>query len=123
MITVLMCRSQVFREVAYKGRDKEDFLAGIDEFMEQVTVLPPGEWDPKIRLEPPGKVPSQVRKRTCILILYTHYNFTKKSRSRTCVFKKMYNVPIFKFRNIRLRMNFDFYNFASASCAVTNLIR
>lgn len=28
--------------------------------MEQVIVLPPGEWDPKIRLEPPGKVQSQV---------------------------------------------------------------
>ena len=27
--------------------------------MEQVTVLPPGEWDPKIRLEPPNSVPSQ----------------------------------------------------------------
>ncbi|KAK3108694.1 hypothetical protein FSP39_013514 [Pinctada imbricata] len=54
-----MMVDEVFREVAYKGRDKEDFLAGIDEFMEQVTVLPPGEWDPKIRLEPPGKVPSQ----------------------------------------------------------------
>ena len=40
--------------------EKEEFLAGVDEFMEQVTVLPPGEWDPKIRLEPPTKVPSQV---------------------------------------------------------------
>ena len=28
--------------------------------MEQVTVLPPGEWDPKIRLEPPTKVQNQV---------------------------------------------------------------
>jgi len=25
----------------------------------QVTVLPPGEWDPSIRIEPPKSVPSQ----------------------------------------------------------------
>jgi hypothetical protein len=35
-------------------------LAGCDEFMEQVTVLPPGEWDPKIRIEPPDKAANQV---------------------------------------------------------------
>lgn len=46
--------------MAYKARDRDDLLAGFDEFMEQVIVLPPGEWDPKIRLEPPGKVQSQV---------------------------------------------------------------
>uniref|UniRef100_A0A0B6ZWW5 Anion exchange protein n=2 Tax=Arion vulgaris TaxID=1028688 RepID=A0A0B6ZWW5_9EUPU len=49
----------VFREVAYKGRTRDDIVAGIDEFLEQVTVLPPGEWDPKIRIEPPDKVPDQ----------------------------------------------------------------
>ena len=54
-----MLVDEIFRELAYKCLEKEEFLAGIDEFMEQVTVLPPGEWDPKIRLEPPPKVPSQ----------------------------------------------------------------
>lgn len=51
---------QVFREVAYKAKTRQDILTGIDEFLDQVTVLPPGEWDPKIRIEPPTKVPSQV---------------------------------------------------------------
>ncbi|XP_059171340.1 electrogenic sodium bicarbonate cotransporter 1-like [Physella acuta] len=50
---------EVFREVAYKARDVDDLVAGIDEFLEQLTVLPPGEWDPKIRIEPPDKVPDQ----------------------------------------------------------------
>ena len=58
--TLIFFYFQIFRELAYKCLEKEEFLAGIDEFMEQVTVLPPGEWDPKIRLEPPPKVPSQV---------------------------------------------------------------
>ncbi|KAL3854846.1 hypothetical protein ACJMK2_014085 [Sinanodonta woodiana] len=50
---------EVFREVAYKAKNRQGMLHGIDEFLDQVTVLPPGEWDPKIRIEPPEKVPSQ----------------------------------------------------------------
>ena len=34
-------------------------MAGIDEFLDAVTVLPPGEWDPSIRIEPPQSLPSQ----------------------------------------------------------------
>lgn len=51
---------QVFHDVAYKAKDRNDLIAGIDEFLDQVTVLPPGEWDPSIRIEPPKNVPSQV---------------------------------------------------------------
>ena len=50
----------MFHEIAYKARNRGDLLAGIDEFLDQVTVLPPGEWDPNIRIEPPKSVPSQV---------------------------------------------------------------
>lgn len=51
---------EIYREVAYKARNRQEVLTGLDEFLDQVTVLPPGEWDPKIRIEPPDKVPSQV---------------------------------------------------------------
>uniref|UniRef100_A0A4W3JCJ3 Anion exchange protein n=1 Tax=Callorhinchus milii TaxID=7868 RepID=A0A4W3JCJ3_CALMI len=51
---------EIFHDVAYKAKDRSDLLAGIDEFLDQVTVLPPGEWDPSIRIEPPKNVPSQV---------------------------------------------------------------
>ncbi|XP_022322170.2 sodium-driven chloride bicarbonate exchanger-like isoform X2 [Crassostrea virginica] len=54
-----MMVDEVFREVAYRAKNRQDILSGIDEFLDQVTVLPPGEWDPKIRIEPPDKVPSQ----------------------------------------------------------------
>ncbi|XP_041374557.1 sodium-driven chloride bicarbonate exchanger-like isoform X2 [Gigantopelta aegis] len=50
---------EIFHDVAYHARNREDLLAGIDEFLDQVTVLPPGEWDPSIRIEPPKSVPSQ----------------------------------------------------------------
>uniref|UniRef100_A0A3Q3QBP6 Anion exchange protein n=1 Tax=Monopterus albus TaxID=43700 RepID=A0A3Q3QBP6_MONAL len=48
----------LFSDVAYKARDREDLIAGLDEFLNEAIVLPPGEWDPKIRIEPPKKVPS-----------------------------------------------------------------
>lgn len=58
-INICLCL-QVFHDVAYKAKDRNDIIAGIDEFLDQVTVLPPGEWDPSIRIEPPKNVPSQV---------------------------------------------------------------
>ncbi|XP_063410996.1 sodium bicarbonate cotransporter 3-like isoform X2 [Mytilus trossulus] len=54
---------EVFRDVAYHAHNREDLLTGIDEFLDQVTVLPPGEWDPTIRIEPPKSVPSQDSRR------------------------------------------------------------
>lgn len=51
-------RCQLFSGVAYKARNRDDLIAGIDEFLDEVIVLPPGEWDPNIRIEPPKKVPS-----------------------------------------------------------------
>ncbi|XP_077593445.1 electrogenic sodium bicarbonate cotransporter 4 isoform X4 [Stigmatopora nigra] len=48
----------LFSDVAYKAREREDLIAGVDEFLDEVIVLPPGEWDPKIRIEPPKKLPS-----------------------------------------------------------------
>ncbi|XP_022111839.1 electroneutral sodium bicarbonate exchanger 1-like [Acanthaster planci] len=54
---------EVFHDVAYRARDRNDLLAGIDEFMDQVTVLPPGSWDPSIRIEPPKSTPSQEKRR------------------------------------------------------------
>ncbi|XP_078520085.1 sodium bicarbonate cotransporter 3 isoform X2 [Lissotriton helveticus] len=55
---------EVFHDVAYKAKDRIDLLSGIDEFLDQVTVLPPGEWDPTIRIEPPKCVPSQEKRKT-----------------------------------------------------------
>lgn len=60
-LNVVCCTSKVFHDVAYKAKDRSDLVAGIDEFLDQVTVLPPGEWDPTIRIEPPKNVPSQVK--------------------------------------------------------------
>ncbi|XP_052812652.1 electrogenic sodium bicarbonate cotransporter 1-like [Mya arenaria] len=62
MSTLLV--DEIYREVAYKARNRTEILLGVDEFLDQVTVLPPGEWDPKIRIEPPDNVPSQEGRKT-----------------------------------------------------------
>ncbi|XP_077382252.1 sodium bicarbonate cotransporter 3-like isoform X1 [Festucalex cinctus] len=54
---------EIFHDVAYKAKDRKDLLSGLDEFLDQVTVLPPGEWDPSIRIEPPKNVPSQEKRK------------------------------------------------------------
>ncbi|XP_035995302.1 sodium-driven chloride bicarbonate exchanger isoform X2 [Fundulus heteroclitus] len=59
---------EVFHDVAYKAKDRNDLIAGIDEFLDQVTVLPPGEWDPSIRIEPPKNVPSQEKRKKSNLL-------------------------------------------------------
>lgn len=53
---------QVFHDIAYKAKDRQDLLAGIDEFLDEVIVLPPGEWDPNIRIEPPKSLPSSEKR-------------------------------------------------------------
>ncbi|XP_074188298.1 electrogenic sodium bicarbonate cotransporter 4 isoform X6 [Rhinolophus sinicus] len=54
----------LFSYVAYKARNRDDLIAGIDEFLDEVIVLPPGEWDPNIRIEPPKKVPSADKRKS-----------------------------------------------------------
>ncbi|VDP90723.1 unnamed protein product [Echinostoma caproni] len=39
-------------------------MAGLDEFLSAATLLPPGEWDPSIRIDPPASVPSQDSRKT-----------------------------------------------------------
>ncbi|XP_054248230.1 electrogenic sodium bicarbonate cotransporter 1 isoform X3 [Indicator indicator] len=54
---------EVFHDIAYKAKDRQDLIAGIDEFLDEVIVLPPGEWDPAIRIEPPKSLPSSEKRK------------------------------------------------------------
>lgn len=51
---------EIFQIIAYRARDREDLIAGFDEFLQNAMILPPGEWDPTIRIDPPKSLPSQV---------------------------------------------------------------
>uniref|UniRef100_T1IXB9 Anion exchange protein n=1 Tax=Strigamia maritima TaxID=126957 RepID=T1IXB9_STRMM len=50
---------EVFREIAYKARNRHDLITGLDEFIQSVTIIPASEWDPRIRIDPPDTIPSQ----------------------------------------------------------------
>uniref|UniRef100_A0A6I8NN81 Anion exchange protein n=1 Tax=Ornithorhynchus anatinus TaxID=9258 RepID=A0A6I8NN81_ORNAN len=57
---------ELFSDVAYRARTREDLIAGVDEFLDEVIVLPPGEWDPNIRIEPPKKVTSADKRKSVL---------------------------------------------------------
>uniref|UniRef100_A0A673ZJQ4 Anion exchange protein n=1 Tax=Salmo trutta TaxID=8032 RepID=A0A673ZJQ4_SALTR len=76
----------LFSDVAYKARDREDLIAGIDEFLDEVIVLPPGEWDPKIRIEPPKKVPTADKRQMIIQLCGNSSGGHSGSQHSVCVF-------------------------------------
>ncbi|KAG8579256.1 hypothetical protein GDO81_010776 [Engystomops pustulosus] len=57
---------ELFRKIAYKALNRDELIAGIDDFLDEVAVLPPGKWDPTVRIQPPKFVPS-VHKRQAML--------------------------------------------------------
>ncbi len=46
----LCCVLQHFHDVAYSAVCKEDLLEGMDEFLDDSIVLPPGDWDEDLLL-------------------------------------------------------------------------
>ncbi|GAU87511.1 hypothetical protein RvY_00343 [Ramazzottius varieornatus] len=60
-----VCSDPIFQQHLYAARSRKDLTDALDEFMNEATLLPPGEWDPQIRIEPPKKLPAQAdRKRS-----------------------------------------------------------
>lgn len=58
-------------------------FTGIDDFLDNVTVLPPGEWDPNTRIEPPKSVPDVVsdeRKLIWVFLLDLLFRFAIPER-------------------------------------------
>ncbi|XP_071742705.1 electrogenic sodium bicarbonate cotransporter 1 isoform X2 [Lepeophtheirus salmonis] len=49
---------QIFPLLIYRASSKEEVLKAIDNYTEDLTVLPPSAWDPEIRLEPPKSAQS-----------------------------------------------------------------
>ncbi|KAM5131975.1 electrogenic sodium bicarbonate cotransporter 1-like isoform 2-T2 [Mantella aurantiaca] len=54
---------ELFRIVAYKAMSKDELTAGIDDFFDEVAVLPPGKWDPTVRIQPPKFLPSAQKRK------------------------------------------------------------
>ncbi|NWI46818.1 S4A4 protein, partial [Picathartes gymnocephalus] len=56
---------ELFQRVARQAEHREDLIAGIEAFLDELVVLPPGKWDPNARIPPPSHLPSP-RRRTAM---------------------------------------------------------
>ncbi|NXY02748.1 S4A4 protein, partial [Pteruthius melanotis] len=56
---------ELFQRVARQAEHREDLIAGIEAFLDELIVLPPGKWDPSARIPPPSRLPSP-RRRTAV---------------------------------------------------------
>ncbi|NWR42067.1 S4A4 protein, partial [Regulus satrapa] len=54
-----------FQRAARQAEHREDLIAGIEAFLDELIVLPPGKWDPSARIPPPSHLPSP-RRRTAV---------------------------------------------------------
>ncbi|NXA91441.1 S4A4 protein, partial [Melanocharis versteri] len=55
---------ELFQRVAWQAEHREDLMAGIEAFLDELIVLPPGKWDPSARIPPPSCLPSPRRRTT-----------------------------------------------------------
>ncbi|NXR84159.1 S4A4 protein, partial [Pycnonotus jocosus] len=56
---------ELFQRVAWQAEHREDLITGIEAFLDELIVLPPGKWDPSTRIPPPSHLPSP-RRRTAV---------------------------------------------------------
>ncbi|NWY47802.1 S4A4 protein, partial [Sylvia atricapilla] len=56
---------ELFQRVAQQAEHREDLITGIEAFLDELIVLPPGKWDPSTRIPPPSHLPSP-RRRTAV---------------------------------------------------------
>ncbi len=59
MATILT--DDICREYAYSSKNSEDIMKMMHRFMQDTYVIPPSEWDPSIRIEPPPTYTSKVK--------------------------------------------------------------
>ncbi|NXL67915.1 S4A4 protein, partial [Chordeiles acutipennis] len=55
---------ELFQRVARQAEHREDLIAGMEAFLDELTVLPPGKWDPSARIPPMSCLPSPHRRTT-----------------------------------------------------------
>ncbi|XP_009072142.1 PREDICTED: electrogenic sodium bicarbonate cotransporter 1-like, partial [Acanthisitta chloris] len=53
---------ELFQRIARQAEHREDLITGMEEFLDELIVLPPGKWDPSARIPPLSCLPSQHRR-------------------------------------------------------------
>ena len=56
----------ICREFAYHAKNADDIRQMMERFMQDTYVIPPSEWDPSIRIDPPPKYLSKVNEEICV---------------------------------------------------------
>ncbi|XP_066447132.1 anion exchange protein 4 isoform X2 [Eleutherodactylus coqui] len=57
---------ELFQKISYKAMNRDELTTGIDDFLDEVAVLPPGKWDPTVRIQPPKFLPSLHRRQAIL---------------------------------------------------------
>ncbi|PKU40468.1 anion exchange protein 4 [Limosa lapponica baueri] len=60
----MLLMDELFQRVARQAEHREDLIAGMEAFLDELTVLPPGKWDPSARIPPLNCLPSLHRRTT-----------------------------------------------------------
>ncbi|NWW92607.1 S4A4 protein, partial [Rhynochetos jubatus] len=56
---------ELFQRIAQQAEHREDIITGMEAFLDELTVLPPGKWDHSARIPPPSCMPS-LQRRTAV---------------------------------------------------------
>jgi len=59
-----MLTDDICRDYAYLAKNPDDIMKMMDRFMQDTYVIPPSEWDPSIRIEPPTNYISKENRQT-----------------------------------------------------------
>ncbi|NXF72132.1 S4A4 protein, partial [Sclerurus mexicanus] len=59
----VLLTDELFQRVARQADHREDLITGMEMFLDELIVIPPGKWDPSARIPPPDSLPPS-RKRT-----------------------------------------------------------
>ncbi|NXI39211.1 S4A4 protein, partial [Galbula dea] len=58
----MLLMDELFQRVARQAEHREDLIAGMEAFLDELTVLPPRKWDPSARIPPPNGLLSPHRR-------------------------------------------------------------
>lgn len=118
----------VCRELFYSAQTKDDVISVVQQFNRGTMVIPPSEWNPKIRIEPPEKFLSkEERKKDPELFNYMHDDESKCEKhdelnDNVLMFSKKPFDGLWK--DIERKLNHyisDFTDFFNLQCLATTL--
>ena len=92
MATILT--DDICREYAYAAKNAKDISEMMNRFMQDTYVIPPSEWDPNIRIEPPLKYMSKVRERRAAKKIFSFRSFVQEQRQNQAPEEKAGQVEV-----------------------------